>query len=501
MVLHQAVPPEAPFDEQDVLVAAAAVARGLAAAGWRVTRLAMTPDLAASEAGLRAAAPDLVFNLVESLGGADVLAVAVPALLERLGLRYTGADLAALALTADKRAMRRLLRAAGITVPAAPEDGLAGPFIVKSAIAHASAGLGPDSVHAAPPAALAPGWYAEAYIDGREFNISLLADGTGGVAALPAAELEFLDWPADLPRIQDYAAKWDQADPRYQRTRRSFAVAPDLARRLQALALACWQALGLAGYARVDLRLAADGVAYVIDVNPNPCLSEDAGFAAAAAEAGLDHAAVVARIAEAALPRPSPSHACGVGPSLSQRERESQTLSLWEREGPIAQQWEGEGRPARFRAHLRPGDDIAALCRATGFFSAAEIAVAEELADAHRAQGVASGYHFLLADAPAGLAGYACYGPTPGTMEAWDLYWIAVHPRAQGGGLGRALVTAVLAEVAAAGGRRLYAETAGKALYAPTRAFYAAAGFTLQAVVPDFYAPGDAKQIWLRRAP
>jgi D-alanine-D-alanine ligase len=315
VVLHQAVPPEAPFDEQDVLVAAAAVARGLAAAGWRVTRLAMTPDLAASEAGLRAAAPDLVFNLVESLGGADVLAVAVPALLERLGLRYTGADLAALALTADKRAMRRLLRAAGITVPAAPEDGLAGPFIVKSAIAHASAGLGPDSVHAAPPAALAPGWYAEAYIDGREFNISLLADGTGGVAALPAAELEFLDWPADLPRIQDYAAKWDQADPRYQRTRRSFAVAPDLARRLQALALACWQALGLAGYARVDLRLAADGVAYVIDVNPNPCLSEDAGFAAAAAEAGLDHAAVVARIAEAALPRPSPSHACGVGPS------------------------------------------------------------------------------------------------------------------------------------------------------------------------------------------
>ncbi len=78
------------------------------------------------------------------------------------------------------------------------------------------------------------------------------------------------------------------------------------------------------------------------------------------------------------------------------------------------------------------------------------------------------------------------------------MYWIVVHPRARGGGLGRRLVAAVLDDMRANGGRRLYAETAGKALYAPTRAFYAAAGFTLQAVVPDFYAPGDAKQIWLR---
>jgi GNAT superfamily N-acetyltransferase len=129
------------------------------------------------------------------------------------------------------------------------------------------------------------------------------------------------------------------------------------------------------------------------------------------------------------------------------------------------------------------------------------VAVAEELAADRRARGTASDYRFLLAELSGALAGYACYGPTAGTAEAWDLYWIVVHPRAQGCGIGRALVAAVLDDMRRRGGRRLYAETSARPLYAPTRAFYAAAGFILQAVVAEFYAPGDAKQIWLRRAP
>jgi D-alanine-D-alanine ligase len=468
VVLHQHVPADAAPDEQDVLSAVASVARGLRAAGWEVSICPMGLDLAAAEPRLRDAAPDLVFNLVESLGGADVMAVAAPALLERLGLRYTGAGLAALALSADKRATRIALRAAGIAVPPGAEDGWTGPFIVKHATCHASLGLGPHSVVAGLPK-VPRGWYAESYIDGREFNISLLADGHGGVTPLPAAELCFRDWPADMPRILDYAGKWQPEHPRYQRTVRSFTVQPDLARRLHLLAVACWRALGLAGYARIDLRLATDGVLYVIDVNANPCLSEDSGFTAAAAQAGLDHAGLVARIAEAALGRPLPP---------SSRHGEPTAFTL--------------------RHDLRETDDIGALCRATGFFSEEEITIAEELAADRRARGSASDYAFLLADGPDELAGYACYGPIAGTQESWDLYWIVVHPRAQGAGVGRALVAGVLREMAARGGRRLYAETAGKQLYAPTRAFYAAAGFSLAAVVPDFYAPGDAKQIWLR---
>jgi D-alanine-D-alanine ligase len=472
-VLHQSVPADAPPDEQDVLAAVASVARGLSELEWSVATRAVGLDLVAASAGLRAAAPDLVFNLVESVAGADVMAVAVAALLESLGLRYTGAGMAALALTADKRATRRALRAAGIVVPPGPDDGWTGPCIVKHATRHASFGLGAESVVAAPPA-VSRGWYAEAYIDGREFNVSLLADGTGGVEVLPVAELLFVDWPRDMPRILDYAGKWDTSHPLYQRSVRAFDVPADLARHLGRIAERCWHGLGLAGYARIDLRLDGDGVAYVIDVNANPCLSEDAGFAAAAARAGLDHAAVVGRIADAAV-------ADDVAQSAARKAR---------RRSPLPS----------LRTEPRPDDDIAALCRATGFFTEDEVAVAEELAADRRARGVASDYRFLLADWAGALAGYACHGPTAGTLESWDLYWIVVHPRAQGHGIGRALVAAVLAEMHASGGRRLYAETAAKPLYAPTRAFYLAAGFSLQAVVPDFYAPGDAKQIWLRVA-
>ena len=506
-ILHQAVPPGAPPDEQDVLAAADSVAGSLSDAGWSVATCAMDLDMAAAATALDESAPELVFNLVESLGGADVMAVAAPALLERMGLRYTGSGLAALALTADKRATRRALRAAGIPVPPGPADGWTGPFIVKHATRHASFGLDARSVVQAPPE-VPRGCYAEAFIDGREFNISLVADGAGGVAALPVAELLFRDWPADMPRILDYAGKWDATHPLYRRSVRDFEVAPELARSLSGIAERCWHALGLAGYARIDLRLDGDGVAYVIDVNANPCLNEDAGFAAAAAQAGLAFSDVVARIVDEAIVLPFRPRLRGerggerwVCPTLVPQERPSSPYPLLAEVGRRGEERAGDTPSISLRTDLRPDDDIAALCRATGFFTADEIAVAGELAADRRARGPASDYRFLLADRSGTVAGYACYGPTAGTLESWDLYWIVVQPSAQGAGIGRALVNAVVNDMRASGGRRLYAETAAKPLYAPTRAFYAAAGFSLQAVVPDFYAPGDAKQIWLRLTP
>lgn len=157
-----------------------------------------------------------------------------------------------------------------------------------------------------------------------------------------------------------------------------------------------------------------------------------------------------------------------------------------------------------FRRELAPADPaaIAALCRATGLFSDAEVAIAEELAGDRLARGEASAYRFLLLDAPRRPAlAYACYGPIAGTRSAWDLYWIVVDRAAQGAGLGTRLLDAVVAEAAAAGGTQLYAETEATTLYAPTRAFYAARGFGLHAVLPDFYAPGAGKQIWMRPVP
>lgn len=476
LVLHQHVPRDAPPDEQDVLAEAASVTAALRRLGWDTETLAVSLDLATFAEDLCRETADFVFNLVESLDGSGPLCAAVPALLERSGLRFTGNRAAVLALTADKQATRRALRHAGVPVPPGPEDGWPGPFIVKRATEHASQGLGPHSVLATLPR-LKPGWYAEAFIAGREYNVSMLSDGRGGCTILPVAELVYAEqWPADMPRILDYAAKWDRAHPLYKLTHSRFSEPGELGQ----LARHVWQTLGLDGYARIDLRVAADGVAYVIDVNANPCLGEDAGFAAAAAQAGLDYTALIGRIAERA---------------------KSCSMVL---PGSCSGVMEGRapGTPAHgLRRHLVPTDQaaIGALCRGTEFFTDAEIAIAEELAADRLARGDASDYRFLLADAPDGrLLAYACYGPIAGTRSAWDLYWIVVDRAAQGGGIGRHLLEAVIEDAAAAGGTRLYAETEATPLYAPTRAFYASCGFRLQAVLPDFYAPGAGQQIWMR---
>ena len=215
------------------------------------------------------------------------------------------------------------------------------------------------------------------------------------------------------------------------------------------------------------------GLPAIIDVNANPCLSPDAGFAAAAAQAGIAYRELVAGIAEA--PLAPPPHA---------RPRERSTA----RRFTLREEMHGADPAA-----------IAALCRATGFFTAAEVAVAVELAEDRRTRGAASDYRFLLAEHDGALIAYACFGRVPMTQSAWDLYWIVVHPDAQRSGAGRALLDGLSATARAAGGTLLHAETAGRALYAPTRRFYAATGFILQAVLPDFYAPGDDKQIWVRR--
>lgn len=143
---------------------------------------------------------------------------------------------------------------------------------------------------------------------------------------------------------------------------------------------------------------------------------------------------------------------------------------------------------------------VRAILRATGFFSAAEEDVAIELVQAGLAQGPASGYRFVFAERPGrGVVGYACYGPIPLTRSSYDLYWIAVHPEAQGGGVGRLLLAEVEAAVAGLGGTALYVETSSRPQYAPTRAFYRRAGYREAALLEDFYAPGDGKLVFERR--
>ena len=153
-----------------------------------------------------------------------------------------------------------------------------------------------------------------------------------------------------------------------------------------------------------------------------------------------------------------------------------------------------------FRHDLVPDDRdrVRAIVESTGFFSEEEADVAVELVDERLAKGAASGYEFVLAEVDGETVGYACFGRVPLTQSSFDLYWLAVRPGKQRGGLGRALVGEVERTVASLGGGRIYADTSGRRQYAPTRTFYTAMGYAQAARLPDFFAPGDDKVVFAK---
>lgn len=320
LLAHNAVPPGAPPDEADVLVQAAAVQAALERAGHEVAHLACGLDLGALTAAVSRVKPAAVFNLVESLGGYGRLIHVVPAALEALDVPVAGCPADAIYLTSHKALAKSLLRGAGLPtadwVTGGPFDdqgpGL-GRWIIKSVWEDASLGLDDRAVVAGQRADLLPlladrartpgaPWFAEAYVEGREFNIALL-DGPQGPQVLPQAEMVFHDFPEGKPRILGYAAKWHEDSFEYANTRRTFdfpASDGPLLDELGRLSLACWRLFGMRGWARVDFRVDAAGRPWILEANANPCLAPDAGFAAALERAGLSFQTAVERILAAA---------------------------------------------------------------------------------------------------------------------------------------------------------------------------------------------------------
>jgi D-alanine-D-alanine ligase len=323
VVLHDELAPDARADEVDVLVQAEEFERALAALGYTTSRLPFGLDLAAVRGELEARAPKLVVNLVESVAGTGRLQHLAPALLDALRIPYTGSPTAALFLTTDKVLAKHLLQLGGLPTPAWSAVGgrscgpvlPAGEYIIKPVAEDASVGLEDDAVvHATDGAelerlmqaradSLGLEVFAERYVAGREFNVSVLA-GPQGPEVLPIAEIRFVGYAPDRPQVVGYRAKWDPESFEYSHTPRSFEFAAQdatLLDELRRLALACWALFGLRGYVRVDFRVDTVGNPWILEINANPCLSPDAGFAAAAARAGLSSVDVVARIVSDAL--------------------------------------------------------------------------------------------------------------------------------------------------------------------------------------------------------
>jgi len=303
-VLHQHVPDDALPDERDVLDEATCVARALESLGHTVEIWPCTLDLIALEKRLPSV--DLFFNLVETLGGTGRLIHLVPGVLEARGATFTGNSSTALMLTGNKPLTKRVLAGAG--VPVAPAFH-AGRYIVKPAWEDASLGIDDEAVvdslaeAEARVSSLGPGFFAEAYIPGREINVALI-ESPDGPQVLPIAEIVFDgDWSAK-PRIVGYACKWEPDSFEYKNTRRIFP--PDegaLFDRIRAIARDCWRALELEGYVRVDLRVTEDGQPFVLEINANPGIAPDSGFAGSLEAAGIRYEDAVARLVAGAMRR------------------------------------------------------------------------------------------------------------------------------------------------------------------------------------------------------
>jgi len=153
-----------------------------------------------------------------------------------------------------------------------------------------------------------------------------------------------------------------------------------------------------------------------------------------------------------------------------------------------------------YRGEVRAEDRqaVRAILESTGFFHPEEVAVAVELVEERLQKGLSSGYHFEFAEAGGQPAGYTCYGPIACTRASWDLFWIGVHQEHRRAGLGRRLLSRAEQHIRRLGGQRIYVETSSRAQYDPTRAFYLACGYRLEAELPDFYAPGDGKAIYVK---
>lgn len=153
-----------------------------------------------------------------------------------------------------------------------------------------------------------------------------------------------------------------------------------------------------------------------------------------------------------------------------------------------------------FRQAVRPSDRTAVrrIAESTGYFSGVEIAIAVELVNERLSRGKESGYHFLLTESEGDVFGFCCFGPVPATLSSFDLYWIVIRDDFQGQGAGRKLLAMSESSIHGSGGRRIYVETSARDQYEPTRKFYEAQGYRQTAFLPDFYAPGDAKIIYVK---
>jgi D-alanine-D-alanine ligase len=310
LILYNSPADEALADEIDVLEQVEFVSNGLRELGYKVDYHGLGNNLEKEIIAISKSGYDFVFNLVEAVYGYAEILHFVPSLLNLWKIPHSGCPADAAFITANKVYSKKLMKLCGIPVAENHkisnwrELTIGKKYILKPVWEDGSVGINEDSVfiyEGEKPSILEnkvdSHWFIENYLDGREFNVSIIANGKEPLV-LPPAEMTFRDYPENMPKIVSYKAKWEENSFQYKQSVRSFDtdISEYTINKMRSIAIDCWHLFNLHGYARIDMRTNKEGELFVMEANANPCISADSGFVAACFRHGLTKKEIIANI-------------------------------------------------------------------------------------------------------------------------------------------------------------------------------------------------------------
>jgi D-alanine-D-alanine ligase len=279
-----------------------------------VKTFSITRDINSTIEFIKEYSPDVIFNFVESVEGIASFEFSMAALFELLGYQFTGNPPTTLGNCLNKERTKNILRSFGIRTPASrilqntgtikTLKGMKYPVILKLLNEDASIGISElsvvnNNIELQKHLKFLHDTYhqdvlAEEYIEGRELNVAILGD-----RVLPVSEIRFDGLPDNYPRIVTYEGKWMAESIYYRHTKPDCPAKLDseLEEKVRKTAIDAFNAMNCRDYARVDIRTDKDGIPFVIEVNPNPDISQDSGFVRAAAVAGISYPELLNTIA------------------------------------------------------------------------------------------------------------------------------------------------------------------------------------------------------------
>ncbi len=314
LILYNKLSKKPKDDEADVIEQVNLVTDALQHLKYNVLYLEIDLNLKTAIKKIESLNPDIIFNLAETIGNKGEFTFLANSVLNFVRIPYTGSPLIPMFQCSNKLLAKKELNAIGVATPKGytldechqllPDT----KYIVKPVWEEGSLELDEDCVFMGSDVEFIrkigrksrQHYFVEEFIEGREFNISILY-GADGPEVLPLAEMTFHDYPDDKPKMMGYKSKWDDKSFEYSHTRRTFRLGKHdgpLKEQMIAICKKCWNEMGLKGYVRIDFRVTRTSIPLVIDINLNPCLSESGGFMAASKKKGLAFKEVIGRVLE-----------------------------------------------------------------------------------------------------------------------------------------------------------------------------------------------------------